>query len=60
MREDRERCIEAEMDAHLSKPIEMAQLVNCLERFLVAPSAAALVDFEALRGLTGGDDQGGE
>ncbi len=55
MREDRGLCIEAGMDAHLGKPMEMTQLANCLERFLVAPPAAAAVDFEALRGLTDGD-----
>jgi CheY-like chemotaxis protein len=55
MREDRERCTESGMDTHLGKPIEMTQLANCLERFLVAPPAAAAVDCEALRALTGGD-----
>jgi len=55
MSEDRERCIDAGMDAHLGKPIDVTQLANCLERFLGAPSASAAVDLEALRGLTDGD-----
>jgi PAS domain S-box-containing protein len=55
MSEDRERCIEAGMDAHLGKPIEVTQLANCLERFLGAAPAAAAVDLAALRGLTDGD-----
>jgi PAS domain S-box-containing protein len=54
MSEDRERCIAAGMDAHLGKPIDTTQLANCLERYLVAPPAAA-VDLNALRGLTDGD-----
>jgi PAS domain S-box-containing protein len=55
MSEDRERCIDAGMDAHLGKPINATQLANCLERFLGAPPATAAVDLEALRGLTDGD-----
>jgi len=55
MSEDRERCIDAGMDAHLGKPIDATQLANCLERFLGAPPATPAVDLEALRGLTDGD-----
>jgi len=55
MSEDRERCIEAGMDAHLGKPIDVTQLANCLERLLIAPPATAAVDLQALRGLTDGD-----
>jgi len=55
MSEDRERCIEAGMDAHLGKPIDATQLANCLERFLRAPSPLPSVDLQALRGLTDGD-----
>jgi PAS domain S-box-containing protein len=55
MSEDRERCIDAGMDAHLGKPIDATQLANCLERFLGAPPATAAVDLAALRGLTDGD-----
>jgi PAS domain S-box-containing protein len=55
MSEDRERCIEAGMDAHLGKPIDATQLANCLERFLTASPVTADVDLRALRGLTDGD-----
>ena len=34
MSEDRENCIAAGMDAHLGKPIEPAQLIDCLGRYL--------------------------
>ncbi len=34
MSEDRENCIAAGMDAHLGKPIEPAQLIDCLEPLL--------------------------
>jgi two-component system sensor histidine kinase/response regulator len=52
MTEDRENCIAAGMDAHLGKPIEPAQLIEALSRFLKAQPA---IDREALRELTGGD-----
>jgi two-component system sensor histidine kinase/response regulator len=55
MSEDRENCIAAGMDAHLGKPIEPAQLIEALSRFLKARAAAPPVDREALRELTGGD-----
>jgi PAS domain S-box-containing protein len=63
MSEDRESCIAAGMDAHLGKPIEPAQLVDCLARYLKPRSSAAAtaatagpeVDLSALRELTGGD-----
>jgi len=55
MSEDRESCIAAGMDAHLGKPIEPAQLVDCLCRYLKPDVAPAEVDMGALRELTGGD-----
>ncbi|HEX3913420.1 MAG TPA: PAS domain-containing protein [Steroidobacteraceae bacterium] len=55
MSEDRENCLAAGMDAHLGKPIEPAQVIEALSRFLKAPTAAPPVDRNALRELTGGD-----
>jgi PAS domain S-box-containing protein len=55
MTEDRKSCIEAGMDAHLGKPIEPAQLVDCLGRYLKADIVRPEVDMGALRELTGGD-----
>jgi two-component system, sensor histidine kinase and response regulator len=55
MSEDREKCIAAGMDAHLGKPIEPAQLIEALSRFLKARTTAPPIDREALRALTGGD-----
>jgi two-component system sensor histidine kinase/response regulator len=55
MSEDRENCIAAGMDAHLGKPIEPAQLIEALSRFLKARATAPPIDREALRALTGGD-----
>jgi two-component system sensor histidine kinase/response regulator len=55
MSEDRENCLAAGMDAHLGKPIEPAQLIEVLNRFLKARAAAPPIDREALRELTGGD-----
>ncbi len=55
MSEDRERCMAAGMDAHLGKPIEPAQLIDVLSRYLKAGAPAPAVDREALRELTGGD-----
>jgi two-component system sensor histidine kinase/response regulator len=55
MSEDRENCIAAGMDAHLGKPIEPAQLIEALSRFLTARAAAPAIDRKALRELTGGD-----
>jgi CheY-like chemotaxis protein len=54
MSEDRENCIAAGMDAHLGKPIEPAQLIDCLSRYLKSDQASE-VDMTALRELTGGD-----
>jgi two-component system sensor histidine kinase/response regulator len=54
MSEDRESCIAAGMDAHLGKPIEPAQLVDCLGRYLRTDTRPE-VDMQALRELTGGD-----
>jgi signal transduction histidine kinase/CheY-like chemotaxis protein/HPt (histidine-containing phosphotransfer) domain-containing protein len=55
MSEDREHCIAAGMDAHLGKPIEPAQLADCLARYLKNDPTPAEVDMSALRELTGGD-----
>jgi two-component system sensor histidine kinase/response regulator len=55
MTEDRENCIAAGMDAHLGKPIEPAQLIEVLSRFLKARSIAGMSGRAALRELTGGD-----
>jgi PAS domain S-box-containing protein len=55
MSEDRENCIAAGMDAHLGKPIEPAQLIDCLGRYLRPNLVRSEVDLEALRDLTGGD-----
>ena len=54
MSEDRENCIAAGMDAHLGKPIEPAQLIDCLSRYLKSDQPSE-VDMTALRELTGGD-----
>jgi two-component system, sensor histidine kinase and response regulator len=55
MSEDRDSCIAAGMDAHLGKPIEPAQLADCLGRYLKPDTARSEVDLHALRELTGGD-----
>jgi CheY-like chemotaxis protein len=55
MSEDRENCIAAGMDAHLGKPIEPAQLIDCLGRYLKPHLVRPEVDLGALRDLTGGD-----
>jgi two-component system, sensor histidine kinase and response regulator len=57
MTEDRKSCIEAGMDAHLGKPIEPAQLVDCLGRYLKADIVRPEVDMSALREITGGDTE---
>jgi two-component system sensor histidine kinase/response regulator len=57
MSEDRENCIAAGMDAHLGKPIEPAQLIDCLGRYLKAEAERPAVDMNALRELTGGDEE---
>ncbi|MBK1632025.1 hypothetical protein CKO31_15020 [Thiohalocapsa halophila] len=38
---DRERCIAAGMDDHLAKPLKLAELRACLERWLAVSDAAA-------------------
>jgi PAS domain S-box-containing protein len=53
MSEDREKCIAAGMDAHLGKPVEPAQVIDTLGRYL--KPAGSAIDLEALRKLTGGD-----
>ncbi len=55
MSEDREHCIAAGMDAHLGKPIEPAQLADCLARYLKNDPMPTEVDISALHELTGGD-----
>jgi two-component system sensor histidine kinase/response regulator len=55
MTEDRENCIAAGMDAHLGKPIEPAQMIEVLSRFLKAQPLVPAIDRAALRELTGGD-----
>jgi PAS domain S-box-containing protein len=55
MSEDRELCLAAGMDAHLGKPIDLGQLANCLDRFLVVDTKPPPVDLQALRALTEGD-----
>jgi two-component system, sensor histidine kinase and response regulator len=55
MTEDRENCIAAGMDAHLGKPIEPAQMIEVLSRFLKAQPLIPAIDRAALRALTGGD-----
>jgi two-component system, sensor histidine kinase and response regulator len=55
MTEDRENCIAAGMDAHLGKPMEPTQLIDCLSRYLKPDALRAEVDMKALRELTGGD-----
>ncbi len=57
MSEDREKCAAAGMDAHLGKPIEAAQLIETLSRFLKGPAPAPAIDREALHELTGGDEE---
>jgi CheY-like chemotaxis protein len=57
MSEDRESCLAAGMDAHLGKPIEPAQLIECLSRYLKPDASASAVDLEALHELTGGDTE---
>jgi two-component system sensor histidine kinase/response regulator len=55
MTADRENCIAAGMDAHLGKPIEPAQMIDCLSRYLKPDIVPPEVDISALRLLTGGD-----
>jgi HPt (histidine-containing phosphotransfer) domain-containing protein len=43
------------MDAHLGKPIEPAQLIDCLSRYLKPDLGRGEVDMTALREITGGD-----
>jgi len=55
MKEDREHCIAAGMDAYLAKPLEPSRLADCLGRYLKTGDATADVDLAALREVTGGD-----
>ena len=54
MSEDRERCIDAGMDAHLGKPLEPAQLADCLARYVKSKQIPE-VDMRELSQVTGGD-----
>ena len=40
MNGDRERCLQAGMDAYISKPVQPAHLVRTIEKHLAAPPAA--------------------
>lgn len=42
--EERERCREAGMDAHISKPFEAAELISTINRFAATARAASLPD----------------
>jgi HPt (histidine-containing phosphotransfer) domain-containing protein len=53
--EDRERCIDAGMDAHLGKPIVPSQLIDMLGRYLGEKKVLHEVDLNALHEITGGD-----
>jgi two-component system sensor histidine kinase/response regulator len=55
MAEDRQNCIAAGMDAHLGKPLEPSQLIDCLGRYLHGQIGTTEIDMAALRELTGGD-----
>jgi two-component system, sensor histidine kinase and response regulator len=55
MKEDRERCIESGMDAHLCKPMEAALVIETLNRYLKPRLREPAVDLEALRIVTGSD-----
>jgi two-component system, sensor histidine kinase and response regulator len=57
MSEDRDKCLAAGMDAHLGKPIEVAQMIESLSRFIMAPQTAPAIDRGALKELTGGDEE---
>jgi PAS domain S-box-containing protein len=57
MSKDREQCRAAGMDAHVGKPLEPAQLADCLGRYLKAAAAPSAIDMEALREVSGGDAQ---
>ncbi len=57
MSEDRDSCTAAGMDAHLGKPIEPSQLIECLGRYLKPDIVRSEVDLTALREITGGDKE---
>jgi signal transduction histidine kinase/CheY-like chemotaxis protein/HPt (histidine-containing phosphotransfer) domain-containing protein len=44
MNGDRERCLEAGMDAYISKPVQPAHLVSTIEKHLASPPGARHVD----------------
>jgi len=44
MNGDRERCLEAGMDAYISKPVQPAHLVSTIEKHLAAPPRARILE----------------
>jgi signal transduction histidine kinase/CheY-like chemotaxis protein/HPt (histidine-containing phosphotransfer) domain-containing protein len=44
MNGDRERCLEAGMDAYISKPVQPAHLVSTIEKYLTSPPGNRRVD----------------
>jgi len=44
---DRDRCLNAGMDDHLAKPVQMGQLANTLDKWLAAPGATARATSDA-------------
>ena len=44
MEGDRERCLEAGFDEHLSKPVDLRALTEALERWAGAPVAASVAE----------------
>ena len=57
MKEDRQRCLEAGMDAYLSKPVNPDQLHSVIEGLSLAKeTGSTVVDVEAALKLVGGDE----
>ena len=52
-----EKCLEAGMDALLTKPLDVERLEDALQRFGLSRSPCAPVDFDKLREVTAGDDE---
>ena len=56
MKEDRQRCLEAGMDAYLSKPVNLDELHKIIRHFSsVKDTRPAIVDIEAALKFIGGD-----